>query len=64
MKKKYINPVTELIVLSTTDFMVPKQMSSPSGPTGSNFCDTFDEEEENEEEIWMENTPDKLMNNL
>lgn len=64
MKKKYINPVTELIELSTTDFMVPNQMSSPSGPTGSNFCDTFDEEEEDEEEIWMENTPDKLMDNL
>jgi hypothetical protein len=64
MKKIYINPVTELIVLSTTDLMVPNQMSSPSGPTGSNFCDTFDEEEEDEETLWMENNPDKLMNNL
>ena len=63
MKKKYIIPVTELIELSTTDLMVPNQMSDPSFG-GANFCDTFDEEEEDKETKWMEDHPDKLMNSL
>ena len=64
MKKKYIIPVTELIELGSADLMVPNQMSSPSGPTGANCYDSFAEEEEDEETIWMDNNPDKLMDNL
>ncbi|MBR5083946.1 MAG: hypothetical protein IKX33_05030 [Prevotella sp.] len=64
MKKKYIIPVTELIELSTTDLMVPNQMSDPSF-SFSNQYDVWEEgEEEDEETIWMENNPDKLMNSL
>lgn len=62
MKKIYIIPETELIQLSPKELMVPNQMSDPT--FGANCYDSFAEEEEDEEKIWSENHPDKLMDKL
>ena len=62
MKKKYIIPITELLELSTTDLMVPNQMSDPSF-SPSNHYDAWEEGEEEAEDWGTEksfNSNDKL----